>query len=86
MSQCIYQHIRLRKGFNNIQNVHGVQTLRIPQLLLNEKKQTQARFEVFEFSRLLTLREIALGVIFNAIQHRLALHILCLWAALFINL
>ena len=46
MSKCIYRHIRLRKGFNNIQNVHGVQTLRIPQLLLNEKKRTQARFEV----------------------------------------
>jgi len=47
MSKCIYRHICLRKGFNNIQNVHGVQTLRIPQLLLNEKKRTQARFEVF---------------------------------------
>jgi len=47
MSKCIYRHIRLRKGFNNIQNVHGVQTLRIPQLLLNEKKRTQARFEVW---------------------------------------
>jgi len=46
MSKCIYRHIRLRKGFNNIQNVHGVQTLRIPQLLLDEKKRTQARFEV----------------------------------------
>jgi hypothetical protein len=46
MSKCIYRHIRLRKGFSNIQNVHGVQTLRIPQLLLNEKKRTQARFEV----------------------------------------
>jgi len=46
MSKCIYRHIRLRKGFDNFQNVHGVQTLRIPQLLLNEKKRTQARFEV----------------------------------------
>jgi len=46
MSKCIYRHIRLRKGFHNIQNVHGVETLRIPQLLLNEKKRTQARFEV----------------------------------------
>jgi len=46
MSKCIYRHICLSKGFNNIQNVHGVQTLRIPQLLLNEKKRTQARFEV----------------------------------------
>jgi hypothetical protein len=38
MSKCIDRHIRLRKGFDNIQNVHGVQTLRIPKLLLNEKK------------------------------------------------
>ena len=50
MSKCIYRHIRLRKGFHNIQNVHGVQTLRIPQLLLNEKKRTQARFEVILFN------------------------------------
>lgn len=47
MSKCIYRHIRLRKGFKNIQNVHGIETLRIPQLLFNEKQRTQARFEVF---------------------------------------
>jgi len=46
MSKCIYRHVRLRRGFNNIQTVHGIQTLRIPQLLLNEKQRTQARFEV----------------------------------------
>ena len=46
MSKCIYRHIRLRKGFDNTQTVHGIITLRIPQLLLNEKKRTQARFEV----------------------------------------
>jgi len=46
MSKCIYRHIRLRKGFDNRQMVHGVETLRIPQLLLNEKRRTQARFEV----------------------------------------
>lgn len=46
MSKCIYRHVRLRKGFENRQTVHGVVTLRIPQLLLNEKKRTQARFEV----------------------------------------
>jgi len=59
MSKCIYRHIRLRKGFNNIQNVHGVQTLRIPQLLLNEKKRTQARFEVRK-STFLTRRSITM--------------------------
>ena len=46
MRKCIYRHVRLRKGFENRQTVHGVVTLRIPQLLLNEKKRTQARFEV----------------------------------------
>lgn len=46
MSKCIYRHVRLRRGFNNVQTVHGIQTLRIPQLLLNEKQRTQARFEV----------------------------------------
>jgi len=46
MSKCIYRHVRLRKGFENRQTVHGIMTLRIPQLLLNEKKRTQARFEV----------------------------------------
>ena len=46
MSKCIYRHIRLRKGFKNIQTLHGIQTLRIPQLLYNEKQRTQSRFEV----------------------------------------
>ena len=46
MSKCIYRHVRLRKGFKNLQNIHGIQTLRIPQLLYNEKQRTQSRFEV----------------------------------------
>jgi len=46
MSKCISRHVRLRKGFENRQTVHGIVTLQIPQLLLNEKKRTQARFEV----------------------------------------
>lgn len=50
MSKCIYRHVRLRRGFNNVQTVHGIQTLRIPQLLLNEKQRTQARFEVRVFT------------------------------------
>lgn len=47
MSKCIYRHVRLKKGFSNLQVLHGTQTLRIPSLLLHEKKRTQARFEVF---------------------------------------
>ena len=46
MSKSIYRSVRLRKGFYNVQTVHGVQTLRIPQLLFNEKQRTQARFKV----------------------------------------
>lgn len=46
MSKSIYRSVRLRKGFDNMQTVHGVQTLRIPQLLFNEKQRTQARFKV----------------------------------------
>jgi hypothetical protein len=46
MSKCIYRHIRLRKGFKNVQTIHGIKTLRIPQLLFNEKQRTQNRFEV----------------------------------------
>lgn len=48
MSKCIYRHVRLRRGFANIQSIHGVQTLRIPQTLLQEKRRTQIRFEVRE--------------------------------------
>lgn len=46
MSKSIYRHVRLRQGFQNTQVVHGVRTLRIPQLLYNEKQRTQARFKV----------------------------------------
>lgn len=46
MSKSIYRNVRLRQGFKNVQIVHGVQTLRIPQLLFNEKQRTQARFKV----------------------------------------
>ena len=46
MSKSIYRSVRLRKGFKNLQTVQGVQTLRIPQLLFNEKQRTQARFKV----------------------------------------
>ena len=46
MSKSIYRSVRLRQGFENVQTVHGVQTLRIPTLLFNEKQRTQARFKV----------------------------------------
>jgi len=46
MSKSIYRSVRLRKNFSNEQTVHGVKTLRIPQLLFNEKQRTQARFKV----------------------------------------
>lgn len=46
MSKSIYRSVRLRKGFKNLQTLQGVQTLRIPQLLFNEKQRTQARFKV----------------------------------------
>ena len=41
------RHVRLRRGFANIQSIHGVQTLRIPQTLLQEKRRTQIRVEGF---------------------------------------
>ena len=46
MSKSIYRHVRLSHNFKNIQIVHGVHTLRIPDHLLREKQRTQARFEV----------------------------------------
>ena len=55
MSKSIYRSVRLRKGFYNMQTVHGVHTLRIPQLLFNEKQRTQARFKVRRASLPLTI-------------------------------
>lgn len=52
MSKSIYRSVRLRQGFENVQTVHGVQTLRIPLLLFNEKQRTQARFKVLFARRL----------------------------------
>lgn len=60
MSKCIYRHIRLRKGFKNLQTVHGIKTLRIPQLLYNEKQRTQTRFEVFLFSYCVIVNSICI--------------------------
>ncbi len=47
MSKSIYRHVRLSQDFQNVQRLHGVQTLRIPRHLLREKQRTQARFEVY---------------------------------------
>jgi len=46
MQKAIYRHVRLKKGFKNEETVNGVQTLRIPDLLLKEKMRTQSRFDV----------------------------------------
>ena len=46
MQKAIYRHIRLRKGFKNVETMDGVNKLRIPDVLLREKIRTQSRFEV----------------------------------------
>jgi hypothetical protein len=54
MMKAIYRHVRLHKGFVNVENVNGVLKQRIPELLLKEKIRTQSRFDVStEFSRAL---------------------------------
>ncbi len=51
MMKAIYRHVRLHKGFVNVENVNGVLKQRIPELLLKEKIRTQSRFDVSkEFS------------------------------------
>ena len=47
MQKAIYRHIRLKKGFNNVEEMDGMLKLRIPDVLLKEKIRTQSRFEVF---------------------------------------
>ena len=46
MQKAIYRHIRLKKGFHNVEIMDGVTRLRIPDVLLREKLRTQSRFEV----------------------------------------
>lgn len=46
MMKAIYRHVRLYKGFVNIENVNGIMKQRIPELLLREKIRTQSRFDV----------------------------------------
>ena len=46
MQKAIYRHIRLKKGFQNEENMDGMAKLRIPDVLLKEKMRTQSRFDV----------------------------------------
>ena len=47
MMKCIWRHVRLRKGFVNVENApYGGVKLRIPALLHTEKMRTQNRFNV----------------------------------------
>jgi hypothetical protein len=46
MMKAIYRHVRLYKGFKNMENVNGIIKQRIPELLLREKIRTQSRFDV----------------------------------------
>ena len=47
MMKAIWRHVRLRKGFCNLERAHlGGYKLRIPSMLLTEKMRTQSRFNV----------------------------------------
>ncbi len=47
MMKAIWRHVRLRKGFNNLERAQlGGYKLRIPTVLLTEKMRTQSRFNV----------------------------------------
>ncbi len=47
MMKAIWRHVRLKKGFSNIERAHlGGYKLRIPTMLLTEKMRTQSRFNV----------------------------------------
>jgi len=50
MQKAIYRHIRLKKGFQNLENMDGMTKLRIPDVLLKEKMRTQSRFDVSVFN------------------------------------
>ena len=49
MQKAIYRHIRLKKGFQNLESVDGIIKLKIPDVLLKEKLRTQSRFDVSFF-------------------------------------
>ena len=46
MMKAIYRHVRLQKGFKNVEVVNGITKQRIPEALLAEKIRTQSRFDV----------------------------------------
>ena len=47
MMKAIWRHVRLKKGFHNLERAHlGGYKLRIPSMLLTEKVRTQSRFNV----------------------------------------
>lgn len=47
MMKAIWRHVRLRKGFRNVERAQlGGYKLRIPTVLLTEKMRTQTRFNV----------------------------------------
>lgn len=47
MMKAIWRHVRLRKGFHNLERAQmGGYKLRIPTMLLTEKMRTQSRFNV----------------------------------------
>ena len=47
MMKAIWRHVRLRKGFSNLERAQlGGYKLRIPTVLLTEKMRTQTRFNV----------------------------------------
>ena len=66
MQKAIYRHIRLKKGFHNIEMMDGVAKLRIPDLLLREKMRTQSRFEVCPW----LLRGQSVGTLWESIGRR----------------
>ena len=47
MMKSIWRHVRLKKGFVNVERApYGGMKLKIPTLLLTEKMRTQSRFNV----------------------------------------
>ena len=47
MMKAIWRHVRLRKGFDNVErSPYGGMKLKIPTSLLAEKLRTQSRFNV----------------------------------------
>jgi len=50
MMKAIWRHVRLRKGFENVErSPYGGMKLKIPTSLLAEKLRTQSRFNVSDF-------------------------------------